>query len=203
MTRPPAPAPPVRHDDVAAHDVAAHDIAPHDVAAHDVGPHDVAPHDIAPHDIAPHGRLDRLRRLGRDDLVGARLAEAHTDTLASLVDLDPADRLFAADPSPAPLGRVGAAEHTARCTLAEVARLADAGADVDAARLAVARARVAVETSVDVTLTETGRATGPGPLVTDAAHARHVADLQVYVRQSLGDRDLAALGRLVVAGAEA
>jgi len=100
----------------------------------------------------------------------------------------------------ASLGRVDAAQHAARCTLAEVARLADAGADVDVARLVVARARATVETAVEVTLAQTGRATGPGPLATDAAHARHVADLQVYVRQSHGDRDLAVLGGLVVAG---
>lgn len=67
-----------------------------------------------------------------------------------------------------------------------------------AARLAAARARAAVETAVEVTLHETGRATGPGPLATDAEHARAVADLQVYVRQSHGDRDLAVLGGLAL-----
>ena len=37
-----------------------------------------------------------------------------------------------------------------------------------------------------------------------AAHGmRRVADLQVHVRQSHGDRDPAALGRPVVAGADA
>ena len=98
----------------------------------------------------------------------------------------------------ASLGRVDAAQHAARCALAEVARLADDGAGADVARLAAARARAVVEHAVEVTLAETGRATGPAPLVTDAAHARHVADLQVYVRQSHGDRDLAALGRLAL-----
>jgi hypothetical protein len=98
----------------------------------------------------------------------------------------------------ASLGRVDAAQHAAWCTLLEVARLAD-GSPVAAeqAQLAAARARAAVEGAVEVTLHETGRATGPGPLVADAGHAKHVADLQVYVRQSHGDRDLAALGRLV------
>ncbi len=68
-----------------------------------------------------------------------------------------------------------------------------------AARLAAARARAAVETAVEVTLQETGRATGPGPLAMDAEHARAVVDLQVYVRQSHGDRDLAVLGGLALA----
>lgn len=114
----------------------------------------------------------------------------------------------------ASLGRVDAAQHAAWCTLAEVARLADetAGAGEDpadragltaAARLAAARSRAAVETAVEVTLHETGRATGPGPLATDAAHVRAVADLQVYVRQSHGDRDLAVLGGLAAAARSA
>ncbi len=99
----------------------------------------------------------------------------------------------------ASLGRVDAAQHAAWCALVETARLADSAAQVASARLAAARARAAVETAVEVTLLETARATGPGPLATDADHARHVADLQVYVRQSHGDRDLAVLGGLVVA----
>ncbi len=112
----------------------------------------------------------------------------------------------------ASLGRVDAAQHAAWCTLLEVARLADevgaeGGADsterMAAARLAAARSRAAVETAVEVTLHETGRATGPGPLATDAEHARAVADLQVYVRQSHGDRDLAVLGGLAVAAGAA
>ncbi|MGJ7439877.1 hypothetical protein [Aquipuribacter sp. MA13-6] len=122
----------------------------------------------------------------------------------------------------ASLGRVDAAQHAAWCTLVEVARLADAAGEHDAgdhaagghdasgggdadhagrmavARLAAARSRAAVETAVEVTLHETGRATGPGPLATDAEHACAVADLQVYVRQSHGDRDLAVLGGLAV-----
>lgn len=97
----------------------------------------------------------------------------------------------------ASLGRVDAAQHAAWCTLAEVARLADGPAvTAEHAQLAAARARAAVEAAVEVTLRETARATGPGPLATDGDHAKHVADLQVYVRQSHGDRDLAALGRL-------
>ncbi|MDV7099454.1 acyl-CoA dehydrogenase family protein [Gordonia amicalis] len=42
-----------------------------------------------------------------------------------------------------------------------------------------------------------GRALGPGPLVADPDHARAVADLTVYIRQSHADADLAVLGSLV------
>jgi alkylation response protein AidB-like acyl-CoA dehydrogenase len=99
----------------------------------------------------------------------------------------------------ASLGRVDAAQHAGWCALLHVAQAADAGtASTAQARLAAARARAVVEIAVEVTLGETARGTGPAPLATDAAHARHVADLQVYVRQSHGDRDLATLGALVL-----
>ncbi|WP_336922709.1 acyl-CoA dehydrogenase [Aquipuribacter sp. SD81] len=120
----------------------------------------------------------------------------------------------------ASLARVDAAQHAAWATLLVVADLADRasgpgpghaagredgredgdGVEVGtgAARLAAARARAAVETAVEVTLLETARTCGPGPLATDAEHARAVADLTVYVRQSHGDRDLAVLGGLVL-----
>ncbi|GAA1749315.1 acyl-CoA dehydrogenase family protein [Aeromicrobium alkaliterrae] len=42
------------------------------------------------------------------------------------------------------------------------------------------------------------RALGPGPLAFDAAHAEHVHDLQVFVRQHHAERDLARLGSLEV-----
>jgi hypothetical protein len=45
----------------------------------------------------------------------------------------------------------------------------------------------------------TDRALGPGPLCLDEQHARAVADLTVYVRQSHAERDLAALGSLAAA----
>ena len=112
----------------------------------------------------------------------------------------------------AALGRVDAAQHAAWCTLQDLARTADTGpggqappggdraAHLGAAHLAAARCRAAVETAVEVTLHETGRACGPAPLALDAEHVRAVADLQVYVRQSHGDRDLVALGSLALAG---
>jgi hypothetical protein len=64
------------------------------------------------------------------------------------------------------------------------------------ARRRALRARAAVEDAVETVLRSTARATGPRPLAQDAHHARHVADLEVYVRQSHAERDLATLGRL-------
>jgi hypothetical protein len=58
------------------------------------------------------------------------------------------------------------------------------------------RVRAVAETAVDEAITRTGRALGPAPLALDADHARRVADLTMYVRQSHAEQDLAALGRL-------
>lgn len=64
------------------------------------------------------------------------------------------------------------------------------------AELLARRVRAVVETAVDAAIDRTGRALGPGPLVQDGMHAKRVADLSIYVRQSHAERDLAALGRL-------
>ena len=68
------------------------------------------------------------------------------------------------------------------------------------AEVTARRVRAVVETAVDETLRRTGRALGPGPLCGDEQHARAVADLTVYVRQSHAERDLADLGLLAAAG---
>jgi hypothetical protein len=39
---------------------------------------------------------------------------------------------------------------------------------------------------------------GPAPLAFEEEHVRRVADLELYLRQHHADRDLAALGQLVV-----
>ncbi len=64
------------------------------------------------------------------------------------------------------------------------------------AELVARRTRAVVETAVEETITRTGRALGPAPLCQDAAHAKRVADLSVYVRQSHAERDLERLGLL-------
>lgn len=63
------------------------------------------------------------------------------------------------------------------------------------------RARAVVEATAAAVVNRVGRALGPSPLALDAEHARRVADLTLYVRQSHADRDLADLGsRLDAAG---
>ena len=64
------------------------------------------------------------------------------------------------------------------------------------AELVARRTRAVIETAVEETITRTGRALGPAPLCQDAAHAKRVADLSVYVRQSHAERDLERLGLL-------
>ncbi|WP_433802149.1 acyl-CoA dehydrogenase family protein [Actinomycetospora sp. CA-084318] len=95
------------------------------------------------------------------------------------------------------LGTVDAALGAAAAVLREAAAAADAGReDTDTARRRALVVRATVEHAVETTLRSTGRATGPTPLARDARHARHVADLEVYVRQSHAERDLATLGGL-------
>jgi alkylation response protein AidB-like acyl-CoA dehydrogenase len=94
------------------------------------------------------------------------------------------------------LGAVDAALAAADAVLIATACQVDAGTDCVRAELIARRARAVVETAVDEAIVRTGRALGPAPLVLDAEHARRVADLTIYVRQSHAERDLAALGRL-------
>lgn len=97
------------------------------------------------------------------------------------------------------LGAVDADLAAARAVLRDAATTLDTqppGA-WDVERRRALQVRAVVEAAVDSALTRTGRALGPGPLAGDAAHAQRVADLQVYVRQSHAERDLADLGALV------
>ncbi|PRC51183.1 acyl-CoA dehydrogenase, partial [Mycobacterium sp. ITM-2017-0098] len=55
-------------------------------------------------------------------------------------------------------------------------------------------------TAVDEAITRTARALGPAPLSANAAHARRVADLSIYVRQSHAETLQIALG-VLAAGA--
>ena len=98
-------------------------------------------------------------------------------------------------------GAVDADLAAADALLAAAAQEVDADpGDVDAARLRALRVRAVAEAVVGRVLERAGRATGAGPLCTDGEHARRVADLSVYVRQHHGERDLAALGALLVEG---
>ena len=87
--------------------------------------------------------------------------------------------------------------------------LAAAAADVDAGRAAgqngallAQRVRGVVAGAVEQVLAAAARGLGPGPLTAEEEYARRVADLQVYVRQHHGERDHAALGRMLLAGEE-
>jgi hypothetical protein len=98
----------------------------------------------------------------------------------------------------AALGRVDTAMATVAAHLRETARWIDEHPAADAREPAL-RARLICEAAVTRVIDEACRALGPGPLCRDAHVARLVADLPVFVRQSHGDRDLAALGGCVAA----
>ena len=118
-------------------------------------------------------------------------------------------------PNPFLLEHLGAIDEllgSARRALAEAADLVDAGGlsrppaavskpDPDP-RLLAKRVRATVARACEETLLRAGHALGPAPLALDAAHAKRVADLQLYVRQHHAERDLASLGE-ALAGADA
>lgn len=96
------------------------------------------------------------------------------------------------------LGAVDADLAAARAVLREAVTALDerAPGPWDGERRRALQVRAVVESAVEGVLRATGRALGPAPLARDAAHARRVADLEVYVRQSHAERDLADLGAL-------
>jgi alkylation response protein AidB-like acyl-CoA dehydrogenase len=93
------------------------------------------------------------------------------------------------------VGLSGLLEETAR----RIDRaLSSAGTESAAVEILARTLRAEVESGATEILERTGRATGAGPLGHDGGHARRVADLTVYLRQSHAESDLAALGALVV-----
>ncbi|WNV86198.1 acyl-CoA dehydrogenase family protein [Umezawaea sp. Da 62-37] len=96
------------------------------------------------------------------------------------------------------LGAVHTALRSAEALLADAAARVDAAPDADHATL-MSTCRAAAERAAWETLDRVPRITGPTPLCRDRAFAQRLADLQVYVRQHHGERDLAALGRAVLA----
>ena len=93
-------------------------------------------------------------------------------------------------------GRADAVHWAAGLALASAAAEVDAGVGGDAARRLAERVRAVVAGAAEEVLALSGRALGPGPLTTDEAHARRVADLALYLRQHHGERDLARLGAM-------
>lgn len=95
------------------------------------------------------------------------------------------------------LGAVVADLADAEDAIADAARRIDCGTDTDWPLVAqVVRSRV--RRAVDAVRTRVVQAVGPGPLTSDPAVAARVADLELYVLQDHGDRDLARIGRIVL-----
>jgi alkylation response protein AidB-like acyl-CoA dehydrogenase len=97
-------------------------------------------------------------------------------------------------------GAVDAGLAAADALLADAARTIDADPEdkTGDARLVALRVRAVVEQVVADVVDRTGRALGPAPLALDAEHAKRVADLGLYVRQSHAERDLEELGSLAL-----
>jgi hypothetical protein len=96
------------------------------------------------------------------------------------------------------LAHLGAVEVSLSATAAllrEAAATMDARPEAADQRVALG-VRAAVEAAATDIISRVGRALGPAPLCRDRDHARRVADLEVYVRQSHAERDLATLGEL-------
>ncbi len=96
------------------------------------------------------------------------------------------------------LGELNALLEAGDALLCRVAAAVDADPAGDHA-LRVAQVRCAVERVVREVLDRVPRMLGPAPLSRDAALARMLADLGIYVRQHHGERDHAALGSAVLA----
>ncbi|AVP59154.1 acyl-CoA dehydrogenase [Pulveribacter suum] len=102
----------------------------------------------------------------------------------------------------AALGQVDVALAGSAALLREAARWIDAHPEGDA-RCQALRVRQAVEAAARHVLDEVTRALGATPLCRDSGFARHAADLAVFIRQSHGARDDAALGQALLAAGEA
>ena len=100
------------------------------------------------------------------------------------------------------LGAIDIALSATASLLRETARLIDAMPDQPHVR-AVTRVRSHAERAATEAIDRVGRALGPGPLCSDAAHARRCADLTTFLRQSHAEHDWAALGAAVQADGQA
>jgi hypothetical protein len=98
------------------------------------------------------------------------------------------------------LGAVGSVLAGARAALNAAADAFDDDPTDESrrAQITARTTRAVVEAAATEVVDRIGRALGAAPLALDGAHARRVADLQLYVRQSHADRDLADLGRRMV-----
>lgn len=95
------------------------------------------------------------------------------------------------------IGAIDVAMAGAAALLREAAAAIDAQPDADAQALAL-RTRLGIESACERVVRHAGRALGAGPLCRNERFAQAMADLPVFLRQSHGERDLAALGRCVL-----
>jgi alkylation response protein AidB-like acyl-CoA dehydrogenase len=100
------------------------------------------------------------------------------------------------------LGAVDALVTGLAAHLAVAASEVDADPDGPGAQQRAVRLRARVEAGATEVLDRVGRALGAAPVCLDPVHARRVADLPVYLRQSHAEADLAGLGELAVTGAD-
>ncbi len=101
----------------------------------------------------------------------------------------------------AALGQVDLALSATAALLRETARWIDQHPRANAQEHAL-RARLAAEHCAQRVLDEVGRSLGATPFCRDARFARRAADLPVFIRQSHGERDLAALGGCIASRPE-
>lgn len=97
------------------------------------------------------------------------------------------------------LGAIDTLLHACRLALADAAAKVDCGGDDVNGRLLARRVRGLVARSCEEIIIRAGHALGPGPLATDAVHAKRVADLQLYIRQHHAEADEASQGGLLAA----
>ena len=93
----------------------------------------------------------------------------------------------------ASLGKVALSLGETAAVLREGAAWIDAHPQQDAAHVALAT-RLSAERCAKRVIDEVGKALGATPFCLNAAFAQAVADLPVFIRQSHGERDFAALG---------
>jgi hypothetical protein len=98
-------------------------------------------------------------------------------------------------------GRVAVMMRGMALMLQDAAHWIDEHPQSDASEMARRVRLAAAECATDV-LEEVAAALGATPFCTDAAFARAAADLPVFIRQSHGDRDYAALGQQLVSQGE-
>ena len=102
------------------------------------------------------------------------------------------------------LGAVDAALVASRLALADAAERIDGGTATGGdGKLLAKRVRAVVAAACEATLIHSAHALGPAPQARDAAHAKRVADLELYILQHHAEHDLASLGRGVLEGDDA